>query len=81
MKTERLADSPEWSHDGQTIAYTGGAASSSNDLWFVSLSGDRKPRAFFESKFAEDSPAFSTRRSVDRVQDPDLTGRVEGGRA
>ena len=76
VKMERLADSPEWSHDGQTIAYTGGTASSSNDLWFVSLTGDRKPRVFFESKFAEDSPAFSP---DDRwlAYNSNLTGRVE----
>jgi Tol biopolymer transport system component len=56
---ERLIDSPEWSHDGQSIVFTGGVPGSSNDLFILPLSGARKARRLFASPFAEDSPAFS----------------------
>jgi Tol biopolymer transport system component/tRNA A-37 threonylcarbamoyl transferase component Bud32 len=59
VKLERLVDSPEWSHDGRSIVFTGGQAGSSNDLWILSLTGEGKPRPLVETPFAEDSPAFS----------------------
>jgi Tol biopolymer transport system component len=59
LKMERLVDSPEWSHDGRSIVFTGGHNATSNDLWIQNTSGDQTPRVLLETPFAEDSPAFS----------------------
>jgi len=43
-----------WSPDGSVLAYSAGG-----DIWLLPMSGDRKPRTFFESRFTESTPAFS----------------------
>ncbi len=59
LKMDRLVDSPEWSHDGRSIVFTGGHLGTSNDLWIQNTSGDQTPRVLLETPFDEDSPAFS----------------------
>ncbi len=56
----RLFDSPDWSHDGRFVMFTGALADEpASDLWLLPLSGDRKPARFLQTQFNEDSPAFS----------------------
>ena len=68
VKMERLTDSPDWSHDGQTIVFTGGSTGASNDLWLLPLSGDRKPRGVLRVDVRGRQPGILTRRPANRVQ-------------
>jgi eukaryotic-like serine/threonine-protein kinase len=57
---DRLFDSPDWSHDGRFVIFTGAMKDDpAPDLWVLPLSGDRKPTRFLQTAFQEDSPAFS----------------------
>jgi Tol biopolymer transport system component len=59
VKMERLIDSPDWSHDGRFLVFTGAQNQTSSDLWVLPLSGDRKPTVLLQTPSTEDSPAFS----------------------
>jgi eukaryotic-like serine/threonine-protein kinase len=48
-----------WSPDGQRILYVAFGGPSSNDLFVLSLSGDRKPVPFLNTPFSEHSAQFS----------------------
>ena len=50
-----LGQSPlSWSPDGNLLAFA-----NAGDIWLLPLSGERKARPFFQSRFAETMPAFS----------------------
>ena len=76
VKMERLIDSPDWSHNGRFLVFTGGGAQTSNDLWVLPFSGERKATVLLQTPEIEDSPAFSP---DDRwiAYDSDATGRFE----
>ena len=46
VKMERLIDSPDWSHDGRFLVFTGGGAQTSNDLWVLPCRGIESRRRF-----------------------------------
>ncbi len=48
-----------WSPDGRFILYTVDAGATSNDLWVLPLSGNRKPFPFLQTPFGESSGQFS----------------------
>jgi eukaryotic-like serine/threonine-protein kinase len=75
VKTEQLFDSPDWSHDGQALVFTGGTQAN-RDLWLLPLSGGRTPAAFLQTPYNEECPAFSP---DDRwiAYDSDASGRFE----
>lgn len=57
----RLFESPDWSHNGSFLVFTGdGTQPTDRDLWILPLSGDGKPTRFLRTPSSnEDSPAFS----------------------
>ena len=61
FKMERLIQAPEWSHDGRFLVFVGGQAGTrtTNDLWVLPLSGDRKPAILMQTPATEGSPALS----------------------
>lgn len=76
VRMERLIDSPDWSHDGRWLVFTGGDSRSFDDLWVLSLSGREEPKVFLQSSYNKDSPAFSP---DDRwvAYDSEKSGRFE----
>jgi dipeptidyl aminopeptidase/acylaminoacyl peptidase len=52
-----------WSPDGKTLAFTqfgdGNDSSSGNDIWVLTLEGERRPRLFLRTPFNEYGPEFS----------------------
>jgi serine/threonine-protein kinase len=48
-----------WSPDGQTLAYSEEHPDTGLDLWILQIQGDRKPRAFLQTRFNETLPSFS----------------------
>ncbi len=48
----------DWSRDGRHIAFVEGAPPTT-DIWVLPMFGDRKPIAFANTAFVEDSPSFS----------------------
>lgn len=62
---ELIVDSEEpkypddWSPDGMYLAYESASSKSKYDLWYVSLSGDRKPVPFLQTQFNETHSRFS----------------------
>jgi Tol biopolymer transport system component len=49
----------DWSHDGQFIMYEARVGVSRTDLWFVPVSGDRKPQPYLQGPFDEQQGRFS----------------------
>ncbi|MGH9363952.1 MAG: protein kinase domain-containing protein [Thermoanaerobaculia bacterium] len=62
---ERLLSSPQpqipgsFSPDGRTLAFIELDPAAREDLWLLPLDGDRKPRPFLQTPFAEGAPALS----------------------
>jgi serine/threonine protein kinase/Tol biopolymer transport system component len=52
-----------WSPDGKTLAFTAfdesNDPSTGNDIWVLTLEGDRQPRPFLRTTFSEYGPEFS----------------------
>jgi dipeptidyl aminopeptidase/acylaminoacyl peptidase len=48
-----------WSPDGETLAFVETRPGTGTDVWVLPRAGDRQPRAFIQSRFAEAYPAFS----------------------
>ena len=48
-----------WSPDGRSVLFVTNSPRTGNDIWVVSLSGDRTPRAFLRSEASENWAAFS----------------------
>ena len=61
FKMERLIQAPEWSHDSRFLVFVGGQAGTrtTNDLWMLSLSGEKKPTILMQTPATEGSPALS----------------------
>ena len=62
LTMQRLVDSPDWSHDGRFVVFTGDGDADhqgSTDLWTIPTAGDRKPVRWLKTTFSEDSPVFS----------------------
>ena len=67
----RQITSPDWSTDNRHIVYA-----NDDDLWTVSMAGDRKPTEFLKTNYRERQPVFSTDgRWV--AYSPDSSGRYE----
>ena len=62
---ERLTDigqmqsASSWSPDGRVVAFTQVNLDTGADVYVMAMDGDRKPRPFAQTKFAEGSPKFS----------------------
>ena len=48
-----------WSPDGQWLMFRDNSAQTGLDLWIVSLRGDKKPRPWLQTSFAEAESSFS----------------------
>nr|MDQ2970043.1 hypothetical protein [Acidobacteriota bacterium] len=48
-----------WSPDGRVVAFTQVSPETAGDIYVVAMDGERKPRAFAQTKFNEGSPRFS----------------------
>jgi dipeptidyl aminopeptidase/acylaminoacyl peptidase len=48
-----------WSPDGQELLFIDSPPETGYDLWVLPLSGDRRPRAIIQTRFAEAYPDFS----------------------
>jgi eukaryotic-like serine/threonine-protein kinase len=49
----------DWHRDGNVIAFEQTDAATAQDVWILSLSGDRTSSAFIKTRFNETSPRFS----------------------
>jgi Tol biopolymer transport system component len=49
----------DWSPDGKFIIYGDGEAKTSNDLWLLPMTGERKPTPFLRTNFNEVEARFS----------------------
>jgi serine/threonine protein kinase/Tol biopolymer transport system component len=50
---------PEWSPDGRSLAYSVDKPKGGQELWTISVSGDRKPKPFLVTDFTESGMRFS----------------------
>jgi eukaryotic-like serine/threonine-protein kinase len=48
-----------WSPDGAVLAFDQSTPADDTDLWILPMNGDRTPRPFLQTHFAEWGPAFS----------------------
>jgi Tol biopolymer transport system component len=48
-----------WSPDAQTLAFVEARPDTGSNIWILPRQGDRRPRAFVETRFAEAYPDFS----------------------
>ena len=59
----RTSDRPmypsDWSRDGRYLAYTDGGSDTSNDVWLMPMTGERKPVPLLHSQFTELHAHFS----------------------
>jgi Tol biopolymer transport system component len=49
----------DWSPDGESLLFDQADSKTSNDLWILALSGDKKPRPLLDSPFSETEGRFS----------------------
>ena len=49
----------DWSRDGQYLAYTESRTDTSNDIWLLPMTGERKPMPLLRSPFTEFHAQFS----------------------
>ena len=59
VKSPHAKEAGTWSPDGRYLAYTEKDPETRNDIWMVTLAGDRKPQPFLQTTFNEQEPAFS----------------------
>ena len=59
VKSEGATTTPDWSPDGRALIYTDFNPTTKQDLWTVSLSGDRQPSDFLNTPYVERWPVFS----------------------
>ena len=59
MDAKYPQDVTSWSRDGKWLALTERAPQTRADIWVLSLTGDRKPRPFLATPFAEQAAVFS----------------------
>ena len=59
LQDGRSKDPNHWSSDGRFLLYRVTGDTSTNDLWVLPLSGDRKPVAFVATPFDEPNARFS----------------------
>ena len=59
LQDGRSKDPQHWSSDGRFLLYRVTGDTSTNDLWVLPLSGDRKPMAFIATPFDETNARFS----------------------
>lgn len=48
-----------WSPDGQSLLFSDNGGETKSDLWLLPITGDRKPRPWLQTAFAEGEAAFS----------------------
>ena len=71
-----------WSADGRFLLYSASGPKTGQDLWFLPVSGDRKPAPFLQTAFNETARAVLAGRAVGGVcfrrvgQGPDLRAAV-----
>jgi hypothetical protein len=58
LKTPINAAAPDWSRDGQYVAFTDRSSQTGADLWVVPIAGDRVPSAFLQTPADEAEPHF-----------------------
>jgi serine/threonine-protein kinase len=65
LEPERITTSPNiqaplsWSPNGEELLFLEAAPRTGRDLWLLSLTGNRKPRQWLQTDFAEDEGTFS----------------------
>jgi eukaryotic-like serine/threonine-protein kinase len=60
LLTSKHSLSPgSWSPDGSVLAYYASSPAGDSDLWILPMNGDRTPRPFLQTHFAEWGPGFS----------------------
>jgi serine/threonine-protein kinase len=57
--TVRSPAAASWSPDGQTLAFVAQNPGTATDIWVLSLSDNRRPRAIIQTRFSEAYPDFS----------------------
>jgi Tol biopolymer transport system component len=59
LQTSAFQEANDVSPDGKTLVYTERNARGDNDIWTLSLTGERMPSRFAETRFEELGPRFS----------------------
>jgi serine/threonine protein kinase/Tol biopolymer transport system component len=59
VKSEYPKSATDWSHDGRFLLYNETAPQTSNDIWVLPMTGERKPQLVVQSQFNELQGKFS----------------------